>query len=183
VILPSLIKQPNALLDWSCLLRTACLLAEQSKGDWAVAQDYIDKALERAVIRESEFGTFDMEYVHQTLMAAATRNNAPATNSNYNNSNNHSNYPRPPPGNFGVCRDWNRSIGCSRKDCKFTHRCIVGGCNRPPPHKAQDHPENERPMSVRSGGGMHMRPRGGGNFNSPAAAKGGEANKFNANQQ
>jgi len=124
-IVPSLIMQPQALLDWIALTRSVILLTEQY--GWDSAYSYFATALTNGVANRTPFGEVDMVSFNG-MMAKMQVGNFGIQRSGADDSSSSSSS-RP-------CRFYNSPRGCKRSSsaCDFPHICSNYGCPQPEGH-------------------------------------------------
>ena len=154
-ILPSLVEQPKALVQWLSLARTVLAVAKRPGSSWASAMQYCDQLLQERIPQHEPFSQVSSA-VLTTIDHASV---APA--------------PRPPlaPVNSGpsppvFCQSFNwQAGGCVLATCNQRHECQYGykGCTSTASHRSSDCP-HRNPNAGRSSGA-----RGGGRATSASS--------------
>lgn len=140
VIIPSLIMQPVALIDWCTMSMT--LMELDKKYGWSIAEQYLTKTLARAVERRLPFGRqFPQILQDIIIMSYAAPPQAPTSRAK-------SQQQQSPPAQRSAdstrdCTDYNfRS--CTRTPCMYKHVCHFIAKNTCPtptkPHAGKDCP-------------------------------------------
>jgi hypothetical protein len=142
-VIPALIAQPQALMDWCALTRTLLRLDEE--GGWHQASAYLQRALTLKVMLREPFGEYDRSTLdsvkHEARPAAFARSSSapmPAA-------------ARPmAPDDTMPCYHFNRG-SCNKGDaCPRPHVCSWRGCSAPKGHTittCPDRPKREAPGS------------------------------------
>lgn len=142
-IIPSLIQQPKAVIDWCTMSMTVMELAN-SQG-WDTANQYLSKSLARSVEQRVPFGAQNPAILQDILIkkVAASRGNN-QQQSNTANTNNRRNEPKRRDGEASstddVCQEWNFR-NCTVTGCTLRHQCYYIGTKCPDPdtlHRARD---------------------------------------------
>ena len=129
-IIPSLVMQPQAMLDWIALTRSVLLLNEQY--GWDSAQLYLSTTLTNSVANRTPFGEVDMVSFNAMMAARMHGSNfgiqrAGGDDNDYSSSSAAAYQNRP-------CRYYNKAQGCQVKNCKFLHICSNRSCQQPEGH-------------------------------------------------
>jgi hypothetical protein len=114
VIVPSLIMQPRAIMEWMALLRTASRLG--TKYPWEHVMGYVNKTLSHAVAKRIPFGPTDKD-----ALDALREHTCSAVNLQRRAAS-------PPRLEDRPCMWYNKRAGCHKANCPFKHRCSVPGC-------------------------------------------------------
>ena len=170
-IIPALIAQPAAIMQWCAFARTVFEL-EKAKG-WALARSYIERTLTNRVATASDMASVDIPTVMSITLAAG----------NINNQQHHQH--RPPPNSGGgqgplprasACRKFNSSHGCDRPACPHAHIRACWNCFDPS-HQARECPNPKAQVGAarggRGGSGGGRGGRGGGRGGAAASTVGG----------
>lgn len=128
IIIPSLIMQPTAIVDWCTLSMT--LIEIQKVYSWSVAEQYLEKVLKRAVGLRQPFGQ-QFPMILQDIILINSARSAPVAQ------------PRPQQqqqqqapkdrSQTRTCSDFNFRL-CTRPKCNYTHTChfgALGSCPTP----------------------------------------------------
>jgi hypothetical protein len=121
-IIPALMKQPTALLEWNALVRTVVTLNDRHS--WATANAYLEMLLTERVNTGASFADYDPRMVDSatrimsrgTLAMTSGASSVAAGHGTYK----HQFMPT-------VCKDWNLR-GCHRDPCYHPHACPWAHC-------------------------------------------------------
>ena len=127
-IVPSLVMQPQVVLDWMALTRSVILLSEQY--GWESANFYLSATLTNCVANRKSFGELDMDAYNSMLAVkmhggsfqrTGVEGSAAAAAASSNRD--------------GTCRHFNGPKGCNKGDsCLYEHSCSNYHCKDPVGH-------------------------------------------------
>lgn len=126
-IVPSLVMQPQAVLDWVALTRSVILLSEQY--GWESASFYLSSTLTNCVANRKSFGELDMDAFNsmQAVRMHGGNFQRPSAEGSAGTA--------AAAANRSVCRHFNSARGCNKNDnCTYEHICSNKNCESPVGH-------------------------------------------------
>lgn len=126
-IVPSLVMQPQVVLDWVALTRSVILLSEQY--GWESASFYLSSTLTNCVANRKSFGELDMDAFNsmQAVRMHGGNFQRPSVEGSAGTA--------AAAANRGVCRHFNSARGCNKNEnCTYEHICSNRNCENPVGH-------------------------------------------------